>query len=553
MTPSTPHVAAAGERLWLALGWTLVLGPVVAHGIWRPLLVALGATGDAGWISIAALVVAVAAGLGRWRWPSRAILGWACAGATALVSAVLVGGSGRGIIAALVALLAVASSASAVLPIMLARVPAELHGIARGRRVATALVVLLMSVTVVQSARLSTFMGDSTRTETAASGLVPQLTHHACSTAYVQAAKLATARVDNLYDADWWPELGHTDNGRAQAQAYAPFDLDTFAYPPQFLLLPRLLLVFGDDFAMQRALWFGLNGLWLALGLWVVATWIGEVDGRAGARVLLLAPLVWGGVTSLVTLQVGNVHLSVMVAAVVGMIAFERGRPVLGGTLLAFAILAKISPGLLGIVLLMRRRWRDALWTAGASLAWTLLALLVFGLAPFTAFVRYELPRLSSGEALEFFTKSVFDIATNTAPFGAPFKLQALGLPLTDVWATASTTGTIYTLVAVALTLIAARRAGDRRIQAGLWLAVLTLGALRSPFAPGYVGFTAIWLLSLWAAEVHRARGVVLLVVGFLLVGGTPPMPDAPMLIVSLVAQTVLLGLVAWFIVRRER
>ncbi|PRQ09116.1 glycosyltransferase family 87 protein [Enhygromyxa salina] len=541
------------ERLAFAAVWALILAPVVAHGLWRPLIVGLGSSGEAGWITIAALVVAAAAVVGRWIGPARAWLGWGIPGAAAILAAPVVGQTGPGVVAAGVALLAVAGSTCAALPIMIERTPRQLDGLAGRKRWATGLVVVLGLLAIVQTARVSTFIGDPERADSSALPFLDRYNYHACMTAYVQAAKLADARVDNLYDADWWPSVGHTPTGEAQAEAYAPFDLDAYAYPPQFLLAPRLVTALSDDFSVQRALWFGAGGVWLAFGLWFVAGWIGETDARAGIRALLLGPLIWGAPPIMVTLQVGNVHMAVVVAAVVGMIAFERERPALGGALLAFAILAKISPGLLGIVLLAQRRWREALWTAGFGLGWTLLALLVFGLAPFEAFVGYELPRLSSGEALEFFTVSPEEIASNLAPFGLPFKLEVLGLAIDDVWASAAMIGTVFTLGAVGLSVGAGLRGGDRRVHVGLWLAVLTLGGLRSPFAPPYVGFAALWLLSLWAAEVRGARGVVAIVVGFVLLLGVPPMPAVAMVSVSMVQQLALLGLVVWFIVRPRR
>ncbi|MFV8752627.1 glycosyltransferase family 87 protein [Nannocystaceae bacterium ST9] len=543
----------ASARLSLVGVWSLILAPVVAHGLWRPLLVGLDGDGDARWITLAALLVATAALLGQGRWPARARMRWGSASATAIVVAALLGGSGSEILAALASLLAVAGFTSATLPIMLARVPVEVGGPvgARARRAAIVATLVLGSLAVIQTARLATFMGDAERTEFVVLPPAEHISLHACSTAYFEAAKLADARVDNLYDERWWPALSDDPLALAEAEAYAPFGLDTYAYPPQFLLLPRLLLVFGSDFAAQRALWFGLNGLWLAFGLWFVAAWIGETDGRAGLRALLFAPLIWIAFPDLVTLQVGNVHLSVIVAAIVGMIAFERRRPALGGALLAFAILAKISPGLLGIVLLVQRRWRDALWTAGFGLAWSLLALALFGPAPFEAFLRYELPRLSSGEALEFFAETLEDVVLNMAPFGLPFKLERLGVGFDDVWASAATLSTIFTIVALVLTIVAGLREGDRRIQLGLALAVVTLGCLRSPFAPAYVGFSALWLLSLWAAEIERARGVVGLAFVVLVLNGVPPLPsEVVTLVISIAMQMILLGVVVWFVVR---
>jgi hypothetical protein len=547
-------VTPAFERLAFAGAWLLILAPVVAHGVWRPLLLGLGAVGDAGWCSFAALAVALVGVAGHVSWPTRASLRWASGCTTAILTACVIGGSLPGIVAAAAALLAVVLLAGFGLPIAIRSIPIELEGLARQRRVSTILVSAILLVAVVQTAQLSTFMGDPERTD-AATKLDARLDHHSCLTAYVQGAKLAEARVDNLYDADWWPANDHHPKGEAEAQAYAPFDLDTFAYPPQFLLLPRLLLVTGDDYSAQRAAWFGLDALWLAFGLWWLACWIGETNAKAGIRALAFAPLIWVVPHVFVTLQVGNAHMAVIVMAMLGMIAFDRGRPALGGALLAFAILSKISPGLLGVVLLAQRRWRDALWTAGFGLAWTVLALIVFGPAPFEAFVVYELPRLGSGAALEFFTKNSFDLAQNMAPFGVPFKLEALGIAVGDAWAIAAKIGLVFTAFAFVLSAlggyrIAAPALGDRRIQAGLWLAVLTLGALRSPFAPGYVIFSALWLLSLWVAEVeHKREGVALAVVFVLMLGG--PLDSVPtMVIISLINQAVMLALVVWFLMR---
>lgn len=548
------NVTPARERLALAGAWLLILAPVVAHGLWRPLLLGLGAVGDAGWISLAALVVAVVVVAGHAVWPARTQLRWASACTTAMLAACLVGGSLLGIAAAAGALIAVALLAGFALPVAIRSIPTELEGLARRRRAATIALTVVMLAAVVQTTRLSIFMGDPERTD-AATKLDPRYDHHACMTAYVQAAKLADARVDNLYDASWWPSISHSPAGEAQAASYAPFELDAYAYPPPFLLLPRLLLVAGDDFSAQRAAWFGLDAVWVAFGLWWLGSWIGQTNPKAGVRALAFAPVIWLLPHVSITLQVGNAHLAVTVMAMVGMIAFDRGRPALGGALLAFAILSKISPGLLGVVLLAQRRWRDALWTAGFGLGWTLLALLVFGPAPFEAFVIYQLPRLDSGAALEFFTTNDFDLAANMAPFGVPFKLEKLGFVVGDAWAIAAKIGLVFTVLVFVLTALGGYRfscvgLGDRRVQAGLWLAVLTLGALRSPFAPPYVSFSALWLLSLWVAEVGRVREAVALAVVFVLMLGPPPVSVPAMVILSLISQATLLALLAWFLLR---
>jgi hypothetical protein len=57
-------------------------------------------------------------------------------------------------------------------------------------------------------------------------------------------------------------------------------------------------------------------------------------------------------------------------------------------------------------------------------------------------------------------------------------------------------------------------------------------------------------LLCLWAAEIERARGVIALALALVILNGSPPLPDALMLTISIVTQIIVLGLAVWFIVR---
>jgi hypothetical protein len=123
---------------------------------------------------------------------------------------------------------------------------------------------------------------------------------------------------------------------------------------------PRL----QGDFPAQRALWFGINGLLLAVGLWILARWL-DGDGPGSHRVLLLAPVFLGSLPVLGTLQIGNFQIAVVMLSILAMVAFHQDRNVIGGALLAFAILSKISPGIFGVYLLSQRRFRSAAWTAG--------------------------------------------------------------------------------------------------------------------------------------------------------------------------------------------
>lgn len=448
-----------------------------------------------------------------------------------------------------VALLAVAAFAMRAVPAMIAMLPARLDGLARENRLASVALGLLAGFALSETAMLATFIGDPTFTQ-GASAFAPTLRYHACSGAYMRAGELAVAGVDNLYAAERWPSLGGTGEFAAAAERYAPFGLDAYAYPPTFLVLIRPFVALRD-FSAQRALWFGLNALMLAYGLWTVAAWVGERDPVAGTRVILLSLLLWASPLVLITLQAGNLHVAMVAATAVAMIHFERERRALGGALLSFAILSKISPGLLGIVLLVRRRVREALWTAGGGALLALVALWMFGAAPFSAFLRYELPRLRSGEALAFFAANVSDVTLNLAPFGIPFKLAALGVEIQDPWALGRTIATIFDVVILGFSILAGRRGGPRWARASVWMAVLTLGAIRSPFAPGYVGVSVMWALCLSARELHGLRGVALFVLGYVASMGVPPLPPKAALVFSLVQQGICIGIVLFLIARR--
>jgi hypothetical protein len=85
---------------------------------------------------------------------------------------------------------------------------------------------------------------------------------------------------------------------------------------------------------------------------------------------------------------------------------------------------------------------------------------------------------------------------------GIVFKLKILGAASMS-FAAAKAVGWIYSAIAIAATIVFARRplaASERPLA---WLAILILATLRSPFLPDtYAVFPALWLLTLVAA-VH--------------------------------------------------
>ena len=254
----------------------------------------------------------------------------------------------------------------------------------------------------------------------------------------------------------------------------------------------------------------------------LLARWIG---GSSGLLVLLLVPVMWLSPTTRLPLQIGNFQLTAFALPVLAMIAFDRGRVGRGGVALGFAAVSKVFPGLLGVLLIARSQWPAVAWTLAWSGVFTGVAWLMIGSAPFVDFVRYQLPRIASGEA--FFWMEAADAAPiNYGIHGLVIKLRFLGVPWTGAEA-ASRAASLYAVLLLPLAAVAAwrlRQLGSgaldperfRLRQAQVWLGLLSLASFRSPFVPdAYALFGTLWLLTLVAAEGHwQWRGRIALVGG---------------------------------------
>lgn len=538
---------ASAERSAFTALLVLLAAPVIAQGLWRPLTHVLGPAGSSDVVTGSALAIASAIAIGHRLRPSHTSLP-----SLALGCAVALGAS-AGLSLGLTGLMTLLGVAATVAPLVCrlpAKLPAALDGLFRLRRGLSALYVVVALLAVVSTTRLSVFMGDPTRVELQAIPGAEFISTHSCLTAYVHAATLSREGVDNLYAERWWHGAhGLPPRAAGAENPYDPFLLDYYAYPPPFLLMMAPLGPLDGDFPAQRALWFGLNALLLGIGLWLTSRWL---DGPHASRTLVLAPLFFGSLPILVTLQIGNFQIAVVVLAVLAMVAFDRDRHALGGALLAFTILAKISPGLLGVYLLVQRRWRSAAWTAGFGVFFLALSLLTEGVNPLVSFLSPTLARISSGETFKFLDDTVFNIVTNMAPFGLPFKLGLMGIEIDDPWSVAGPIGRVYTVALLILTVIAARRNRDRRGQALTWLSLLVLAALQSPFAPGYVTIGLLWAVTLLAVEVRRPRGGVALVLLWLGLTVVLPTGDERLLAVYSVLQSLLtIGVSIWLVTRR--
>jgi hypothetical protein len=538
------------ERTAFGALTTSLLAPVIAQGLWRPLAHVLGAAGDARAISGAALAIGLVIAVVRRLRPESALRASLGAGALfAVLTSVALSLGFAGFLALCAAAAAVASLAHWIAP----RLPSSLDGLGRRHKVLSALYVVVALVSLVSVTRVSVFMGDASQTNMQVMPGEKFLETHSCLTAYVRADTLSRQRVDNLYAPRWWlGSHGFPPRPAGASDPYRPFVLDYYAYPPPFLLIMAPLAPLDGDFMAQRALWFGLNGVLLAVGLWVVARWL---DGPGAHRTLLLTPIFFASLPVLATLQVGNFQIAVVVASVLAMVAFDRSRDATGGALLAFTILSKLSPGVLGVVLVVQRRARAVAWTAAFGALFLALSLVTLGPGPLWSFVTYTLGRLSSGEAFAFLDDASFSILTNMSPFGFPFKLQMMGVEVRDPWAVARVLGRCYTLALIGLAAVAARRRReDRRDQALVWMSLLVLAALQSPFAPAYALIALLWAITLLAVEVRTARGGVALVLLWVGLTVVPPWPVMALYAAHSALQAMLaIAVPVWLIVRAPR
>jgi len=379
------------------------------------------------------------------------------------------------------------------------RLPAELEGAWRRRRLLAALWLLISAVAVVQMTRLSIFMFDSGRRQQSMLPHYDTVAEHSCLSAYHRASELSgMAEGLDVYEPGAY--RGKIGEGR--------FKVERYEYPPPFLLLPRLLEpVVEHQFLPLRALWFALMTLPLMLALALLARFVER------PAVALLAPAVLASMPTMLSLQYGNFHVAAVALAVLAMLGLRRrGRfEIIGGALLAFVTLAKVFPGLLLVVLCAQRRWRAVAWTVAWLCVWTLLSVIVLGPGPLVQFLDGQLQQVASGAAFPFMADNERVVAANMSIHALVWKL---GLLAGQRWELgASVASFLFAAGLVVGVMWAARRRAEPLGEAQVWMAALFLGALCSPFAPNpYAQLALLWLLTLLVPEAlhDRVRTVAL-------------------------------------------
>ncbi len=376
------------------------------------------------------------------------------------------------------------------------RLPATLDGIRRKQLSLCVAWLLIALLALVQTARLSAFMLDPALHQHSIFPDDPWLVSHCCLTAYTESARLAAEGEPNVYKEEHY--AGRKLNS---------FTVDLYQYPPTFLLLPMAMrAIAGGEFLGLRSIWFSASALTLMLAIGLIAFRL-EPAGRL--RVIGMAPLIWCSMPVLVGLQMSNVQILVYATTALALLLFSSRTPA-GALALAASMVAKIFPGMLFIYLIARRKWREVAWTTAAGIALTVLAFLVVGPASFQSFFEYHLPHLSSGEAFARPLSREFAVARNMSPFGIPLKLGALGIPGMTM-GVGRVVSMVYLAGIVGLAVWAGRRLPRSGTEAAsVWLSLVSLGTLASPFAPAnYVLVSLVWLVCM-NRELFRPAAAVI-------------------------------------------
>lgn len=166
-----------------------------------------------------------------------------------------------------------------------------------------------------------------------------------------------------------------------------------FFYPPPALLLMRWTTAFDVTTAYRR--WFWVQELAVLCAVFVLLAWWRPL-GR-GVGIALFAAL--ATLTALPdNLFMGQVNLPVVAITLIGLAVADRGRPGLGGAIVAVACMAKMAPALFVLDALVRRRWRFVGGAALGAIALSAAAIGAFGVETTRRFYVEVFPGFASGD-----------------------------------------------------------------------------------------------------------------------------------------------------------
>jgi alpha-1,2-mannosyltransferase len=420
--------------------------------------------------------------------------------------AVLVGLKSLGIVTIAAIILAIISALTGVI-LLTKRLPVELVGIKKQKPLLSIVWLVMALITFVMIGRLSVFMIDPTLSQFSLFPGDKWMVEHCCLTAYSESARLTEDGEVNIYRSELYTGT-ELSGGNAPRRKIENFTVDAYHYPPPFLLLPLMArTIVSGDFLNLRMLWFSISLLSLMTAIGFI---VYRLEPNARMRMIGLSPLILCSMPVLSGLQMSNVQIIVISISIIAMSHLPRQYKI-GSLLLAMSTVAKIFPGILFVYILFQRKFREALWIAGLAIVLSIIAFIVVGPNPFQAFIEYELPKLSSGEAFSRPFSNAFAVARNMAPFGIPLKLGWVGVPGMTL-EVGQIVSSIHLLMVIILAIWSGRQKSCANTEMiSVWISLIALGSLVSPFAPANYVLVSVILLVCLNREFFRPLAVIII------------------------------------------
>ncbi len=178
-------------------------------------------------------------------------------------------------------------------------------------------------------------------------------------------------------------------SAQAGESAYYPYDIGT-----SFLYHPAVLSLLSPLTTLPYAAAFGL---WAILSIMAYSILLKPVRVHWGWLVFTLlvffAPV-------MVHVLIGQINLFAAVAIFAAWRFSEKGRDNFAGVALAVAIVLKLSPALLLVYFIARRRWQVVTAAVVSVMFLTLIPVLQFGIRPFVDFISSTLQTVSGTTGL---------------------------------------------------------------------------------------------------------------------------------------------------------
>lgn len=311
---------------------------------------------------------------------------------------------------------------------------------------------------------------------------------HDFSNAYVGAVFLKEGWwTSGIYDAWKFNTLAVEKGFSELFLAYYPNTpfLAFFFYPATFLSAISAKLCFN-----LLSTFLLLLALFRVQKRWQISPWV-----------FLFLPMVF--FTSLKNgLYFGQVYFLLFFLLIEGLYAFEKKNTVLGAFCWGTALMLKVFPVLLGILLVLEKRYKALLFYIGICVVWLAISLLQVDIGTWWYYLKEVLPKSAEGAYYDGFTPAA---KSATMLFKNLFVYDELHNP-TPIWNSYSAylfVQAIYktSIISIAIIFTWQSRQG-LNVKMGIWLVACML------LSPGLSSYASILLLFPWLITFGEGAGV---------------------------------------------